>query len=83
MNTKGMPPRLSAQVKDERARDRTAAMLEYQAERLAVETKTARLRAARLAKEAADPPVSVSKRKTTAPQKASDRVARASATGNR
>jgi hypothetical protein len=51
---KPMPSRLSALAKEERARDRTAAMSDYQAERLAVEAKTARLRAARLAREAAD-----------------------------
>ncbi len=51
---KATPPRLSAFSKEERARDRTAAMLDYQAEKRAIEAKTARLRAARLAKEAAD-----------------------------
>jgi hypothetical protein len=51
---KPMPSRLSALSKEERARDRTAAMSDYQAEKLAVEAKTARLRAARLAREAAD-----------------------------
>lgn len=38
-------------LKDERARDAALAMREYQAERLAVLAKTARLRALRLAQE--------------------------------
>jgi hypothetical protein len=40
--------------KEERAREGTKAMQEYQAERVAVHKNTARLRALRLAKEAAD-----------------------------
>ena len=39
-------------AKEERARDAALAMQEYEAERLAIEVKTARLRALRLAKEA-------------------------------
>jgi hypothetical protein len=38
-------------AKEERARDAALAMREYQAEKLAVRAKTARLRALRLAKE--------------------------------
>jgi hypothetical protein len=72
---KPTPRRLSALSKEERARDRTAATLDYQADRLAVEAKTARLRAARLAKEAVDqqakeaaaPAPPVRKRKTKRP----------------
>jgi hypothetical protein len=41
-----------AAAKEERARDAALAMREYQAEKLAVDLKTARLRALRLAKEA-------------------------------
>jgi hypothetical protein len=41
-----------AAKKDERARDAALAMREYEAEKLAVHAKTARLRALRLAKEA-------------------------------
>jgi hypothetical protein len=48
------PTRLSALSKEERERDQAAALREYQAERLANEAKTARLRALRLAKEARD-----------------------------
>jgi hypothetical protein len=40
--------------KDERAREGAKAMLEYEAEERATREKTARLRALRLAKEAAD-----------------------------
>jgi hypothetical protein len=43
-----------AAMKEERARDAALAMREYEAEKLAVRAKTARLRALRLAKEAAD-----------------------------
>ncbi len=46
-------------MKEERARDAALAMREYQAEGLAVAAKTARLRALRLAREAADPPKKV------------------------
>jgi len=45
---------LSARVKAERERDQVSAMREYQAEQLAVQNRTAKLRALRLAKEAAD-----------------------------
>jgi malic enzyme len=48
-------------MKDERARDAARAMQEYQAERLAVLAKTARLRELRLAQEAG----SVAKKKAT------------------
>jgi len=41
-----------AAKKDERARDAALAMREYEAEKLAVDKNTARLRALRLAKEA-------------------------------
>jgi hypothetical protein len=41
-----------AAMKEERARDAALAMREYEAEKLAVRAKTARLRALRLAKEA-------------------------------
>jgi hypothetical protein len=43
-------------MKDERARDAARAMQEYQAERLAVLAKTARLRELRLAQEAGSAP---------------------------
>ena len=51
---KPTPSRLSAVTKEEQARDKMTAMLDYKAEKLAVEAKTAKLRAARLAREAAD-----------------------------
>jgi hypothetical protein len=41
-------------AKEERARDAALAMQEYEAEKLAVRTNTARLRALRLAREAAN-----------------------------
>jgi hypothetical protein len=43
---------MKAAMKEERARDAELAMREYEAERLAVRAKTARLRALRLAQEA-------------------------------
>ena len=43
--------RAAMTAKEERARDAALAMREYQAEKLAVRAKTARLRALRLAKE--------------------------------
>ena len=45
---------LSAQSKAERERDQASAMREYQAERVNVQARTAKLRAQRLAKEAAE-----------------------------
>jgi hypothetical protein len=45
---------VKSETKEERARDAAQAMQDYQAERRAVLAKTARLRAERLAKEAAD-----------------------------
>jgi hypothetical protein len=46
--------RAAAAAKQERARDSAQAMLEHEAEKLAVFAKTARLRALRLAKRAED-----------------------------
>ena len=64
MNTsKPASPHLAALWKQEQARDKNAAMQDYQAERLAVAAKTARLRAARLAKEAAARLTPASKKK--------------------
>ena len=61
--------------KEDQARDGAAAMAEYKANTRAVEQKTARLKALRLAKEAADldaasslpPPAPAQRRKKTAP----------------
>lgn len=47
-------PTAKAEIKEERAREAAKAMQEYQSERLAVLARTARLRAQRLAREAAD-----------------------------
>jgi hypothetical protein len=49
--------RAAVSAKEERARDAKLAMHEYEAEKLAIEVKTARLRALRLAKEAERPRV--------------------------
>jgi hypothetical protein len=57
-------PKESEQKKHERARDGAQAWAEYQAQARALQEKTARLRALRLAKEAATPNVaSVDKKK--------------------
>jgi hypothetical protein len=48
-------------TKEERARDAALAMREYEAEKLAVRAKTARLRALRLAKEAGNKPLKKAK----------------------
>jgi hypothetical protein len=48
---KNAQQRAAMTAKEERARDAALAMREYQAEKLAVRAKTARLRALRLAKE--------------------------------
>jgi hypothetical protein len=52
-----------ATVKEERARDAVRAMQEYEAERLAVLAKTARLRALRLARDAGSVPQKQTRRK--------------------
>jgi hypothetical protein len=44
-----------AEIKEQRAREGAKAMQEYQKERLAVLARTEKLRAARLAREAAEP----------------------------
>ena len=49
--------RAAVAAKEERARDAKLAMREYEAEKVAIEVKTARLRALRLAKEAERPRV--------------------------
>lgn len=49
---KNAQQRASMAAKEERARDAALAMQEYQAEKLAIAAKTARLRALRLANEA-------------------------------
>jgi hypothetical protein len=49
---KNAQQRASMAAKEERARDAALAMQEYQAEKLAIAAKTARLRALRFAKEA-------------------------------
>ena len=49
---KNVQQRASIAAKEERARDAALAMQEYEAERVAIRVKTARLRALRLAKEA-------------------------------
>jgi hypothetical protein len=52
MATKNAQQRTAMTAKEERARDAALAMREYEANKLAVRTNTARLRALRLAKEA-------------------------------
>jgi hypothetical protein len=52
-NLKAAPQKPGMAAKEERARDAALAMREYEAERRAVLSRTARLRALRLAKEAA------------------------------
>jgi hypothetical protein len=52
MTTKNAQQRAVMTAKEERARDAALAMREYEANKLAVRTNTARLRALRLAKEA-------------------------------
>jgi hypothetical protein len=52
MATKNAQQRAVMTAKEERARDAALAMREYQANKLALRTNTARLRALRLAKEA-------------------------------
>ena len=52
MATKNAQQRSAMTAKEERARDAALAMREYEANKLAVRTNTARLRAIRLAKEA-------------------------------
>jgi hypothetical protein len=46
-----------AAMKTRRAQEATQAMKDYEAERTAIRAKTERLRAERLAREAAEPPV--------------------------
>ena len=57
---------------EERARDAALAMREYQAERVATLAKTARLRALRLANEAADAVHPKSTRQAEAPKRAKE-----------
>ena len=52
MATKNAQQRAVMTAKEERARDAALAMREYEANKLAVRTNTARLRALRLAREA-------------------------------
>jgi hypothetical protein len=52
MTTKNAQQRAMMTAKEERARDAALAMREYEANKLALRTNTARLRALRLAKEA-------------------------------
>jgi hypothetical protein len=52
MATKNAQQRSAMTAKEERGRDAALAMREYEANKLAVRTNTARLRAIRLAKEA-------------------------------
>ena len=52
MTTKNAQQRAVMTAKEERARDAALAMREYEANKLAVRTNTARLRALRFAKEA-------------------------------
>ena len=52
MTTKNAQQRAVMTAKEERAREAALAMREYEANKLAVRTNTARLRALRLAKEA-------------------------------
>jgi hypothetical protein len=52
MTTKNAQQRAVMTAKEERARDAALAMREYEANKLAVRTNTARLRALRLAKQA-------------------------------
>jgi hypothetical protein len=52
MATKNAQQRTAMTAKEERVRDAALAMREYEANKLAVRTNTARLRALRLAKEA-------------------------------
>jgi hypothetical protein len=47
-------PQRAAAIREQRAQDARQAMHEYEAEKLALQAKTERLRALRLAKEAAD-----------------------------
>jgi hypothetical protein len=57
-----------AAKKDERAQDAAQAMREYEAEKLAIQRNTARLRALRLAKEAEQVPPEVKPRKNSSPK---------------
>ena len=56
-------------AKDQRQNDAKQAMAEYEAAALATRAKTERLRALRLAREAATPPAPVKKRKAAAGKK--------------
>lgn len=49
-------PRVKQPTKEERERDAAQAVRDYEAERQAIDARTARLRALRLAKEAAEAP---------------------------
>ena len=61
-----MPPRNpsnTAAIKMRRAQEASQAMKDHEAERLAVRAKTERLRAERLAREAATPPAPAKKKR--------------------
>jgi len=57
-------------AKDQRLNDAKQAMAEYEAEAIATRAKTERLRALRLAREAATPPAPAKKRKAATGKKA-------------
>jgi hypothetical protein len=65
-------------AKDQRQNDAKQAMAEYEAAALAIRAKTERLRALRLARDAADPPAPEKKRKTAATKKAKSGSAQSS-----
>ena len=56
-------------AKDQRLTDAKQAMAEYEAAAIAIRAKTERLRALRLARDAADPPAPAKKRKAAAGKK--------------
>jgi hypothetical protein len=68
MSNSSKSPHERLEIKALRDQDAALAMQEYEAEQLAVLAKTARLRAARLAKEAGAPPQTQTKSKTKAPR---------------
>ena len=66
-------------AKDQRLNDAKQAMAEYEAAAIATRAKTERLRALRLAREAATPPPPAKKRKATAAKKGKSGSAQSSA----
>lgn len=56
MNMKPAAKVSAAELKERRAREASQAMREVEAEKVAIRAKTERLRAARLAREASEPP---------------------------